>query len=298
MMRNSKEAERTYLFSLNWTISTIMSVLGNFIGGFLPDIFNSVLALPTGAEIGSAAGYRITLLISLTLILVGAIPYLLIKEEKPTRKLPISRLLSLKNVQNPFTIVKFMIPVGIIGFGAGFIVPLFSLFFKLRFAATAQQIGAIFALGSVTLAVGTFLAPTVAKKMGKVKAIVACQFLSMPFIMLVTLSPNLAFATAAYFTRGALMNMAGPINTTFQMEMVSEGERATTSGLTTMADSIPRAATASISGALMTGNDFYTPFLFTTITYFCASSLYYVFFRNAEKSKQEQRSSLQSVSCA
>jgi MFS family permease len=285
MMRNSKEEERTYLFSLNWTIGTIMGVLGNFIGGFMPDVFNSVLALPTGAGVGSASGYRITLLLSLTLILAGLIPYLLIKEEKPTSKQAISRLMSLKNVQNPFTIVKFMIPVGIIGFGAGFIVPLFSLFFKLKFAATAQQIGAIFALGSVTLAIGTFVAPTVANKMGKVKAVVACQFLSMPFIMLMTLSPNLMSATVAYLTRGALMNMAGPISTTFQMEMVSEGERATTSGLTTMADSIPRATTASISGALMTGNDFYTPFLFTTITYFCASSLYYAFFRNAEKGK-------------
>ena len=285
MVRNSNEEERTYLFSLNSTTNTITAVIGNFAGGFMPGIFNSLLALPTGTGTGSATGYRITLLLSLTLILIGSIPYILIKEEKPTSKQPISRLLSLKNIQNPFTIVKFMIPVGIIGFGAGFIVPLFSLFFKLKFAATAQQIGAIFALGSITLAIGTFVAPTVAKRMGKVRAVVACQFLSMPFIMLVTLSPNLTLATAAYLTRGALMNMAGPISTTFQMEMVSEGERATTSGLTTMADSIPRATAASISGALMTSNDFYTPFLFTTITYFCASSLYYVFFRNSEKSK-------------
>jgi MFS family permease len=288
MTKNSTEEERTHLFSLNWTIGTIMSVIGSFMGGFMPDIFNSALALPTGAGTGSATGYRITLLLAITLILIGAIPFLLIREKKSTRKQTVSSLLSLKNVQNPFLIIKFMIPVGIIGFGAGFIVPLFSLFFKLKFAATAEQIGAIFALGSVTLAIGTFVAPTVASKVGKVKAVVMCQFLSMPFIMLVTLSPNLALATTAYLVRGALMNMAGPINTTFQMEMVSEDERATTSGLMTMADSLPRAVTASISGALMTGNDFYTPFLLTTITYFCASSLFYVFFRSAEKNKQEQ----------
>jgi MFS family permease len=199
------------------------------------------------------------------------------------------RLLGLKNVQHPFTIMKFMIPVSIIGFGAGFIVPLFSLFFKLKFAATAEQIGAIFALGSVTLALGTFVAPTVAAKMGKVKAVVTCQFLSMPFIMLVTLSPNLALAATAYLLRGALMNMAGPINTAFQMETVAEGERATTSGLMTMADNVPRAITASVSGALMTGNDFFTPFLFTTMTYFLASSLFYTFFRDHEKSTTEKK---------
>ncbi len=82
------------------------------------------------------------------------------------------------------------------------------------------------------------------------------------------------------------MNMAGPINTTFEMEMVSETERATTSGLMIMADNVPRAVTASISGSLMTGNDFYTPFVFTTLTYFSASSLFYMFFRKAEKMKE------------
>ena len=284
MAKNSKDEERTYLFSLNWTLGTIMSVIGNFMGGFLPDMFNSALTFPTGAGTGSAAGYRIALVSAVTLILIGSIPFLLIKEDKSTRKQAVGRLLSLKNVQHPFTIIKFMIPVGIIGFGAGFIVPLFSLFFKLKLAATSEQIGAIFALGSVTLAIGTFVAPTVANKVGKVQAVVLCQFLSMPFIMLVTLAPNLALAATAYLARGALMNMAGPINTAFQMEMVSEGERATTSGLMTMADNVPRAITASVSGALMTGNDFYTPFLFTTTTYFCASSLFYIFFRNVKRS--------------
>jgi predicted MFS family arabinose efflux permease len=78
------------------------------------------------------------------------------------------------------------------------------------------------------------------------------------------------------------MNMAGPIGTTLQMELVSETERATTNGLIVMADNIPRAVTASVSGAMMAGSDFFTPFLFTTVTYFIASSLYFTFFRKAE----------------
>lgn len=286
MMRNSREEERTYLFSLNWTIGTITAVVGNFTGGFMPDVFNSALGLPTGARIGSALGYRITLSIALTLILIGSVPFLLIKEDKTMRKQRIGTLLSLKNIQHPFTIVKFMIPTAMIGFGAGFIVPLFSLFFKLKLGATSGEIGTIFALGSITLALGTFLAPTVANRLGKVKAVVTCQYLSMPFIMGMTLAPNLPSASFAYLVRGALMNMAGPINTTFEMEMVSETERATTSGLMIMADNVPRAVTASISGSLMTGNDFFTPFVFTTLTYFSASSLFYMFFRKAEKIKK------------
>lgn len=286
MTHNSRGEERTYLFSLNWTIGTITAVVGNFTGGLMPDVLNSALGLPTGALTGSALGYRITLSIALTLILIGSVPFLLIKEDKTMRKQTIGTLLSLKNIQHPFTIVKFMIPTAMIGFGAGFIVPLFSLFFKLKLGATSGEIGTIFALGSITLAVGTFLAPTVANRLGKIKAVVTCQYLSMPFIMGMTLAPNLPSASFAYLVRGALMNMTGPINTTFQMEMVSETERATTSGFMIMADNVPRAITASISGSLMTGNDFYTPFVFTTLTYFSASSLFYMFFRKAEKIKK------------
>jgi hypothetical protein len=85
----------------------------------------------------------------------------------------------------------------------------------------------------------------------------------MPFIMLVTLSPNLPMASAAYITRNALMNMAGPLTTSLQMELVTEKERGTTNGLMVMSDSIPRAVTAAVSGVMMTGSDFFTPFLFT-----------------------------------
>ena len=281
LTENSRQEERTYLFSIDWVIMTIMGVIGSYVGGAIPDIFNAALRLPIGEE-GSATGYRITLIIAIALGLAATGPMLLIKEKTMQRQ-KVDTLLSLKNIKSSSTIVKFMIPTGIIGFGAGFIVPLFSLFFKLKFAATSEQVGTIFALGNVTLGIFTFVAPMLSNRIGKVKSVVVCQFLSMPFIMFVTLAPNLTLATSAYLIRGALMNMAAPISSALQMEMVAESERATTSGLMVMADNIPRAITASISGEMMTISDFYTPFLFTTATYFVASSLYFVFFRKVER---------------
>ena len=283
MMENSQQEERTYLFSVDWTLMVIMGVIGSYAGGIMPDMFNAFLALPTGAETGSPVGYRITLLISIVLALVAVTPLLFIKEDRTVQRQRVRTLLSLQNIQSPRTIIKFMIPTALIGFGAGFIIPLFNIFFKLKFAATPEQVGSISALSSITLGIGTLVAPLLSNKMGKVKSVVACQLLSMPFIMFITISPTLPLAATAYIARGALMNMAGPVNTTLQMEMVTETERATTHGFMIMADNIPRAVTASISGEMMTGNDFYTPFLFTTITYLVASSLYFMFFRKAEK---------------
>jgi MFS family permease len=281
MMENSQKEERTYLFSVNWALMIMMGVIGSYLGGVLPSLFNAYLGLPTGVE-GSAIGYRISLLISTALALTAVIPIMLIKESKGFERQKMTDLLAFRNIRSSRTILNFVVPTALIGFGAGFIVPLFNIFFRLKFSATDGQIGIMFALSNVTLGIGTLTAPVLSSRLGKVRSVVACQFLSMPFIMLTTLAPNLSLASTAFIARNTLMNMAGPVNSALQMELVTETERATTHGMMVMADNIPRAVTASISGKMMTGSDFFTPFLFTAATYFVASSLYFMFFKNAE----------------
>lgn len=282
MMENSRQKERTHLFSISWALRIIMGVIGSYIGGVMPHSFNVVLDLPTGPVTGSPVGYRIALAVSVCLALIAALPILMVKEGERIKSQKMVDFLALRNLSSHQTILKFMIPTGLIGFGAGFIVPLLNNFFNLKFSATTQQVGIISALGSVTLAIGTLTGPVLSKKLGKVKSVVLCQYASTPFIMFITLAPNLTAASIAYVARNTLMNMAGPISSTLQMELVTEQERATTNGLMVMADSIPRAVTASISGRMMTGRDFYTPFLFTTLTYSLASFFYYIFFRKVE----------------
>lgn len=281
MAENSSPKERTHLFSFSWTLMIVMGVVGSYIGGVMPDLFNATLGLPTGAD-GSATGYRVSLAISVVLSLSAVFPILFVRESKKLQKQKMVDLLSLRNVKSSRTIIKFMIPTAIIGFGAGFIVPLFNVFFKNRFFATQAEIGIMSSLSNVTLGIGTLVAPALSRRLTKAKSVALCEYLSMPFIMLTTLSPSLTWAATAYIARNALMNMAGPIGTALQMELVTPTERATTNGLMVMADNIPRGITVSISGIMMTGSDFFTPFLFTTVTYFIASSLYFMFFRKAE----------------
>lgn len=288
MAENSTAEERTYLFSFSWALMIIMSVVGNYVGGIMPDLFNSFLGLWTGPS-GSPLGYRVSLVISIVLMLAAVFPVLLIRERERAQKQRMVDLLNLRNIRSWRTIVKFMIPTAIIGFGAGFIVPLFNVFFKKRFLASPDQVGTMSALSNITLGVGTIVAPALSRKLSKAKSVALCEYLSMPFIMLTTLAPNLTLAAASFITRTALMNMAGPIGTTLQMELVTETERATTNGLMVAADNIPRAITASISGAMMAGHEFVVPFMFTTVTYFIASSLYFLFFRNAESQAAKAR---------
>jgi MFS family permease len=291
MMEDTKPQERTFLFSLNFAIWMITGVIGSLLGGIMPDMFNSVLGLATGAIAGSAVGYRITLALASVASAAAVVPILLVRANHTIPRQEVGALLSFRNMKSWSTIIKFIVPVAIVGLGAGFIIPLFNVFFKLRYSATSETVGTIFALGNVTVGIASLGIPVLSERLGKLRSIVACQFLSMPFIMLVTISPNLALSTGAYLARGTLMQMAIPLENAFQMEMVTENERATTSGLMTMADNIPRAVSSSISGGMMSGSDFYTPFLFTTLTYFASSSLLYVFFRKAERFEAKPKQS-------
>jgi hypothetical protein len=291
MAENSDLRERTYFFSLNWAIMILMGVAGSLIGGVMPDLFRSLLHLSSAVE-GSLTAYRMSLTVSIVLMLVAIIPVFLVAEAKRVKTCGFMDLLNLRNVRSGRTILKFMIPAGIIGFGAGFIVPLFNVFFKARFLATDPQIGTLFALSNVTLGIGTIAAPKLSERFTKARSVVLCEFCSMPFIMLTTLAPNLTLSATAFVMRNALMNMAGPTNAALQMELVSATERGTTNGLMVMADNVPRAITASVSGAMMTGNDFVTPFIVTTITYFLASTVFFMFFKDAEKKPSKPHSAI------
>jgi MFS family permease len=278
MLENSQQKERTYLFSVSWAARTIFGLVGNLLGGFLPNVFAGMIR---GAE-AKILGYRVTLFISIACGLASLLPTSLIRAEKPTNQIERASF-SLRGLKSYSVIFQLVLTSGLIGFGAGYIVPLFNVFFASKFSATDEQVGVIFALGQIALAVGTLLAPIISERLGKVRAVVLCQFISIPFISLIALSPTLELAGSTYLARGALMNMAGPISSAFAMEIVSPTERATTSGFRLMADNIPRAAGAILGGGMMSLGDYTSPFFFTSAFYLASCSLFFVFFRKTER---------------
>jgi len=276
MMENSEKEERTYLFSMSWAFMTVAGMVGSLLGGYLPDSFAVMIQGET------VLGFRLTLLCSIAFTFVSLLPILLIREKRTSRQ-EATQLLFLKNIQSGPIILKLVLTTGLIGFGAGFIVPLFNMFFANKLHATTEQIGVIFALGQVALAIGTFLAPVLSSRIGKVKAVVLCQVCSIPFISMIALSETLELAGLSYLVRGALMNMAGPIGSTFAMELVQSAERATTSGLTVMADMLPRAIGAKLGGQMMGSGEYVLPYFYTSLFYITAATFYFWFFRKMEK---------------
>jgi len=290
MMENSEPEERTHLFSINLATFFLSNMAGSFAGGFLPEVFGSLLGV--GNE--SVMAYRVTLTLSVVFLFLSFLPYFAIKERQYQKNnATMASRFSLKAIQSRAIIGKLVLTTGLIGLGAGLIVPFFNVFFKNKLQATPERIGIIFALGNVMTAVGIVLAPVVSGRLGKVRAVVLTQLSSIPFIFGIAFSPSLGFAAVSYLARGALMVMGVPIYQNLAMEVVQTEERATTSGFTTMADRIPRAVGSSIAGQMMTQGSYVLPYMITSAFYFFGSTLFLTFFRKAEKVRVSKAASLE-----
>jgi predicted MFS family arabinose efflux permease len=109
---------------------------------------------------------------------------------------------------------------GLIGIGAGLLLPFVNLFFKLRFSVPDSTLGLIFALNSLLIGVGNILSPFLARRMGRIRLVVLCQALSLPFFFLWGYVPILSLSALGYLLRTSLMNLAGPMFSVEVLERV------------------------------------------------------------------------------
>ncbi|ADB88128.1 MFS transporter [Saccharolobus islandicus] len=70
-----------------------------------------------------------------------------------------------------FKILGRLSTEAIIGLGAGVLLPMLSLWFNLRFHATASSLSPIYAISEITLALSTLFSPILASTLGRIRAI-------------------------------------------------------------------------------------------------------------------------------
>ncbi|BDG16773.1 MFS transporter [Thermus brockianus] len=121
--------------------------------------------------------------------------------------------------------LRLLVPQVVIGFGAGLVIPFLNLYLKEKFGLTYGATGLVFALSSLATGGAMLLQPLLVHRVGKLKAIVLVQALSLPFLALLAWAPWLPVVTFALLVRGALMNAAGPVYAALVMDYLPEEER-------------------------------------------------------------------------
>ena len=115
---------------------------------------------------------------------------------------------------------------------------------------------------------------------------VATQALSIPFMLVMGLSPVLWASAAAYLVRLGLMNMSNPVYQTFVMERVDLRARATVASLTSMAWNFGWAFSPTVSGWMQVEYGFGLVFVVASALYSLAILMYWRFFLGTRQGGQ------------
>ena len=279
LSEHSSAFERTHLFGTTQSLNIISMFIGSTVAGVLPVWFALTLALP----IDSAPTFQLALFSWIIPLVIAIVPLLFIRKQ--------NHILNHKNSQPNSTaterdpkgnlgiVIGFALLYVIIGLGAGFIVPFLNVFFWDFYNLPTPFVGLIQGLGSASVALGTFLAPTLSSRIGKVRAIIVFQALSLPFLVMLAVFVDPVIASASYIFRQVFMTAAIPIDDTLRMELVPRSWRMPTSAMITAVFNATIAFSVQITGQLYDLGLYLLPFWFTLICYAIGTALYAFFYK-------------------
>ena len=278
LMENTTPGDRLHLFSFNYGIFVIATMIGTALGGYLPNLSSLFFTIP---QI-SVEAYRFTLMVSLVVAVISIIPLIFIQDGKRSCRKPGDMGMFVRKLFVSKTVRQLVIISCLIGLGAGLIVPFFNVYFNKSLQAGPGQIGIIFSLAQGSMIIGAAVVPYVAARFGKVKTVSMTYLFSLPFLLLLAFTTNLWLAGGAYVLRMLFMNMSSPVSTSFSMEIVHSDEMSSVSSLTNTANCFAIAGGSFVAGVLMTYGVYTMPYLAACGFYILTAVLYFKFFRSRE----------------
>lgn len=186
-------------------------------------------------------------------------------------------------------LLKFSGMNGIIGLGAGLIIPLLGTWLLYKFAVTDIYSGPFLALSTMTIAFAAVGSPRLSRRYGLFNAILMTAGSSTFFMLSMAFIPNVFLAGASYLVRASLMNMATPLIDSYVMGIVHPSRRGLGSAISAIVWRLPNSVTTTLGGYILylgftTGNTFYydVPWIVASMLYVVGILLIYSNFRNVK----------------
>lgn len=186
-------------------------------------------------------------------------------------------------------LLKFSAMNGIIGLGAGLIIPLLGSWFYYKFAVPDTLSGPFLALSNITIAFAALASPRLSKRYGLFNSILMTAGSSTLFMFGMAFVPSVAIAGAVYLVRASLMNMASPLMDSYLMGIVHPGRRGLGSAISAIVWRLPNSVTTVVGGYLLytgysAGDHFLydLPWMLAAGLYVVGIGLLYFNFRNVK----------------
>jgi MFS family permease len=283
IMASSKEEQQAVIFSLNFGLLILASMIGNLLAGQIPGLLDNSL----GIIQGSAASYRWVISAGILFATSSLIPTLLISEDQALKNRDAQRL-SIKTTLRKLIgrpIVRQLALINLItGFGAAILIPYLNVFLRGKFDIGDDLLGIIFSLSSLLVFLGSIVSPLLVRwTRSRIIPTVVTQSISILFLFSLGFSPLLWIASLSMLLRTVLMQMSAPLIENYAMLISPPEEQGAITSVRGIGWQSGQAVGVLISGFVQTRFGFSPLFITTGILYAFAIFLTWTFFRPEEK---------------
>ncbi|MDO4753887.1 MAG: MFS transporter [Bacillota bacterium] len=289
IFQNTSEKERITGFSLGFMINNLAAMSASFLSGNLSTMLT--------AHYGSIQANRLTLNMFACAFVIAVVLFAKffssddgVRDEDKVEKQDQKHLFSasFRHYKELFRgrTVLYMLQTSCIGFGAGLVVPFFPIYIKHVLEVGDGIVGNIMAATQVGMALGGLMVPLLAKKFGSIKTVIACQLISIPFLLSISMPMTMWTVMISLFMRSALMNMATPVIGSLAMELVDKELQTFMSSLIHLTNSGMRALGAFVGGYMMYNIGYNSPYPLTIAAYLIGTALFYITFQNKTRGQR------------
>lgn len=280
---NVAKADRMRIFSIFAAFVLASQVAGSLGGGVIADVMQA-------AGLNKLLSFKIVLLAGSIATIAAFLPLQAIRESvrttKHTNEAINANLALNQTVQSKGEIsfiAKFASIQLLIGIGSGLVVPYLNLYFTNRFSISLSAMSLLLSLGQVMTIFSMLIGPSLANRIGQVRAIVIFQTLSLPFLLLTGFTNFLLVASISFLFRQALMNAANPLQSAILIDRVSEKRRSLANSCMQTAFMLGWATMGPVHSHLIATYGYYwgyaITFSITGALYVTASMLFFLLFR-------------------
>ena len=265
------------IFSAGFVLNNIAMFSGSFLFGNLSDIFAGFGGIVFGSKMILNISF---ILLVINLFALSKIEFAM-EFTNSRRGSKFKDYIAILNRDS----VLYMIKTALIGLGAGLIVPFFSVYIKHSLNTTDSVVGSIMAFAQFGTVLGGLLTPKLSRRFGRVKFVLFCQLLSIPFLISISFPQGALVMAISFFFRNSLMNMANPVLQSMAMDLVEEKHRTVMSSIFTLCDNLLRALGTQAGGIIMMMVSYNTPYYITVVLYLLSALIIWFVFGKNEKYK-------------
>ncbi|WP_297407660.1 MFS transporter [uncultured Cetobacterium sp.] len=271
LIENTNTKDRVDVFSKNFVVQSLGMVSGSYFGGIFVKVFGKVFAYNLGIPL-----VYVVCAIILFIAFIPAIKLEDVKIEESKKNKNFFKGLKEVVKGKPLEFIAFNT---VLGFGAGLVIPFFSVYLKFALHIDNEKVGIIMGLSQLGLVIGGLSVPFIARRLGKENTVIICQLLSIPFLISIAFPQGLVVVGISFLLRSTLMNLNQPLIQNIALETVEQENRALMSSLISMSSNATRAVGMVVAGYIMEKVSYTAPYYITVVLYLIATYMFYISFK-------------------